>query len=277
MKPDSSHLLKLLRERHAEDVFVPECKNGPTQSVSNFARVDAWAMKKSWTRPCVWGYEIKVSRTDFVGDSKWMSYLPMCNELYFVAPKGLIRPDELSADVGLLEVNGSRLVTKKKSGYRDIQIPENVWRYILMCRTNIKGEDKGDSDSVAYWRSWLEQKAEERELGYRVSRAIRDHVDRVYEENRHLRQQMESYEQHKQFLRELGYDENNLTGVIHRYSFERRLEAATQLLPDNLLSSLVGIKKEIEQTLHNFDFYKKNLAEKQQQENNNRENIKKIT
>ena len=50
------------------------------------------------------GYEIKVNRSDFVGDRKWQHYLPYVHFFYFASPKGLIDPAELPAEIGLLEL-----------------------------------------------------------------------------------------------------------------------------------------------------------------------------
>jgi len=55
-------IIKALQIKHSDCVFVPECKDGPTQSVSNFLRMDAWVMVKSWSHPRMIGYEVKVSR-----------------------------------------------------------------------------------------------------------------------------------------------------------------------------------------------------------------------
>src|SRR5690242_5105664 len=112
---DAYLIRKLLAAKHAEDVLVPECKDGPTQGGSH-RRMDAWVMSKSWANPCVTGYEIKVSRSDFLGDEKWRTYLPLCNEFYFVAPSGIIEPDELPPEAGLLCVSstGTVLFRKKK-------------------------------------------------------------------------------------------------------------------------------------------------------------------
>src|SRR5258706_16426649 len=54
----AEQLLALLAEKHAADVFVPECKDGPSQGTQHF-RMDAWAMLKSWSNPLTIGYEIK--------------------------------------------------------------------------------------------------------------------------------------------------------------------------------------------------------------------------
>jgi len=72
-------LVDLLAAKHSEDVFVPECKLGPSYGDGN-GRIDAWAMAKSWAHPLVNAYETKVSRSDFLNDNKWQMYLPFCNQ-----------------------------------------------------------------------------------------------------------------------------------------------------------------------------------------------------
>ena len=82
-----STILDKLKAKHTDDVFVAECKNGPTHTASH-RRLDAWVMKKSWSPITMLGYEIKQSRSDFLQDNKWQAYLPCCHQLYFVCPKG---------------------------------------------------------------------------------------------------------------------------------------------------------------------------------------------
>lgn len=69
----SAAVVELLRAKHSGDVFVEECKNGPTHSAGRggMVRMDAWAMPRSWAHPAVSGYEVKISRSDFLGDDKW--------------------------------------------------------------------------------------------------------------------------------------------------------------------------------------------------------------
>ena len=50
------------------------------------------------------GYEIKISRSDFLSDKKHMRYLDFCTFFYFIAPKGLIKAEELYSTIGLIEV-----------------------------------------------------------------------------------------------------------------------------------------------------------------------------
>lgn len=190
-KQSSDAIVKLLATRHSKDVFVPECKDGPTHYVSHM-RLDAWTMNKSWAHPCATGYEIKVSRSDFLQDNKWHGYLPLCNQFYFVAPKGLIDVSELAPEAGLLAVigkgHGTRLLTQKKAPHRDIELPEAIYRYILMCRVSVTEEtfqmdvqERGDA-----WRRWLKEKKENQRLGWQVSRRIRERATEIEIENARL-------------------------------------------------------------------------------------------
>lgn len=202
---------QMLAEKHAEDIFVPECKNGPSNG-GELLRLDGWAMKKSWSKPLTIGYEIKVSRSDFMKDEKWKFYLQYCNELYFVCPAKLILPEDLPPEIGLMYVSatGSRLFTKRKAAYRDAQIPENLFRYILMCRVNITREHRYsyEFDKVAYWRKWLEEKRGKKDLGILVSRRVADMCRQFEYEAMKAKSEAARYQEIKDRIIELGFDPN---------------------------------------------------------------------
>jgi hypothetical protein len=61
-----------------------------------------WGSNWSWMLD---GYEVKVSRQDFTRDidaGKHQKYLPSLDRLFFAAPKGLIRKEELPPGIGLI-------------------------------------------------------------------------------------------------------------------------------------------------------------------------------
>lgn len=60
-----------LARRHKEDMFFTEVKDGPTGY--QYSRIDALAIKISWSKYQLTGYEVKVSRSDFLRDSKWQA------------------------------------------------------------------------------------------------------------------------------------------------------------------------------------------------------------
>lgn len=213
----ADQIVKLLAEKHQKDVFVSECKDG--SSWGNHLRMDAWAMARSWVHPCMYGYEVKVSRADFLGDNKWPGYLPLCNLFSFVAPRGIIQPSELSEGVGLLEVasTGTMLRTIRKSTYREIEPPSDLLKYILMCRAKVVGprfhrmdedEDEDEEDPAEFWREWLTKKQDMRDIGYQVSKRlaklIAEQIDAVHCENVKLKAENENYSEIREMLKELG-------------------------------------------------------------------------
>ena len=253
-------LLDLLQIKHGEDLSIPECKDGPTQ-FANHRRMDLWVMKRSWANSLSICYEIKISRSDFLNDTKWQDYLPLCNELFFVTKPGVIEKDELPEQVGLLvcSKNGVRLFTKKKAPYRDIELPENLYRYILMARTKIDSDYKIEQGSAtARWKRWLAQKDEKKELGWNVSKKIRQLVtQRILEvegRQRILEKEIKNLGELRKIALGLGFTEDQLCSPS--WNFNRTAE---DLLRGNRkVENLLGSLK---RTGSSLDYLKKELEE----------------
>jgi len=242
-------ILDLLLYRHAEDVCIPECKTGPTWFTRGEGRLDLWAMKKSWAHPMAVGYEIKVSRRDFVSDDKWPNYLPFCNCLYFVTPPNLIQPDEVSPDVGLIvcSSNCSRLYTKKKAPYREVQVPEELYRYVLMNRVNIT-RDQYVYDERQYWRSWLQRKEEDRQLGRAVSKSIQKtiagRITKVEQRNHELEELLKAEAESIELLKQADlWPPHKWTTRAH---IRDQLEAMDPGLPKRFEHELNSLTRTIE-------------------------------
>jgi len=202
-------ILDLLAQKHSGDVFVPECKDGPTQ-MSTHLRLDALTVRRSWAHQCVTGYEIKVSRSDFLNDQKVPEYLPLCNEMYFVTPSKLVAPEEVPEGVGLIYVstNGTRLYTKRKAPYRNVEIPDSLWRYIVICRMEVKDRDPQPRSKAESWKRWLAEKEEDRYIGDQVSRSlqkiVKERINAADDNVWNMKQQIQKYEHFKHVLDELG-------------------------------------------------------------------------
>ena len=211
----AEQLRDLLVQRHRRDVFVTECKTGPSRKAAFCPRLDAWAMTKSWANPCVTGYEIKVARSDFLNDDKWPMYLPFCNEFYFVTPPGIVKEGEIPPQAGWLVSmkNGTKVYRKKKAPWRDVQIPEEIFRYILFSRTEVVGEYEPKENRAGYWRRWLKEKEKDRELGYEVSRRVqelyKENVLEVRTKQKWIEAEMEKLAEVKALMAELGIDVRN--------------------------------------------------------------------
>jgi hypothetical protein len=83
-------------------VYAPTVREG--------GQLDVAAMRMSWTRPQLTGFELKISRADFLRDlraGKWRRYLPCVERLFFAVPRGLVDRREVPPECGLA-VRGPR-------------------------------------------------------------------------------------------------------------------------------------------------------------------------
>ena len=232
-------ILKLLLKRHKDDICVPECKHGQSWSAEKIKRFDLWVMKRSYANPITWIYEIKVSRQDFLQDSKWQAYLPYCTDFYFVAPYGIINVNEVPEQAGLLlsSKNGTRLYCKKKAPHRDVRIPDSVFKYILMSRSKVVGSNYCNikNDKKEYWQQWLDEKKEKQNLGHNVSRKIRQLYDKnvkfIKINQGRIENNLEKLEGVKRILKELGFNENNL-GWAYESKLRQRIAEINEGFPE---------------------------------------------
>lgn len=248
-------IIDALSIKHEKDVFVSECKIGSSWYLHNCQRLDAWVMNKSWSNPLVTGYEVKVSRGDFNQDNKWRGYLDYCNEFYFVCPVGLIKPDEISKEAGLRYVyaNSKKIMTKKKAPYRDVQIPEEIFRYVLMCRIKVRGEYiNRKEDEKKYWKDWLKTKEINKSFGWQLGNTLRKTIEKkiidAEAHNKDLEKKIKNLENAVRILESLGIDTDGYFQWHLEEKIKDKLKQIETGLPDNLehyvkntISNLEGI------------------------------------
>ena len=207
-------LVKAIERRHADDLVIPECKTGPSQS-STHRRFDAWVLVRTWTPITTIGYEVKVSRSDWRRDEKLADYQGLCHLLYVVAPKGVVPVEEVPDGVGLLEAvgDGARLVTRRKASRREIELPAKLLVYILMARVVPSRdremrtyEEMGREARRAELKRWAESKQERRGMSYLVSQRIREQFEAQEEALREAQATAKRLETVRQRIVELGFD-----------------------------------------------------------------------
>lgn len=258
----SKDILKLLADKHSKDVFIPECKTGRTYN-SKHLRLDAWVMNRSWDRLKFTGYEIKVSRSDFLADDKYHGYMEVCNEFYFVTLKGVCSIHEIPQEAGLYEIatTGNKILTKKKAVYRNIEFPSNLFVYILMCRTKIINWDTC-IDNIEYWEQWLENKKYKENLGRSVSRKLKENYKKnvweVKEENDKLYRKIQEYDKLKELLNEIG-----ITDKDTFYEAKKKIIALKDSEMISILESTLEMSnRTIENILNNIYMLKQNNLQK---------------
>lgn len=208
-----SVITEALSHRHTKDLFVSQCKTGSSYGNAQLRILDAWAMTNSWSNWTTFGYEVKISRSDFLKDKKWSDYLPYCHNFYFVCPHGVIGVEELPPEAGLLYVSktGNKLFVKKHAQRRAIELPIEILIYILMWRTNsVHGERLTESQDKKYWTEWLKKKEFDWFFGQKVSKKIREEikekVTKAEEHNKHLISELETLKEIKRLSLEMGID-----------------------------------------------------------------------
>lgn len=175
MKVRADMVLKALRDKHIggtnPDVFLTEVKNGSTYTNNHLLKMDAVAIAKSWSKPCITVYEVKVDRNDFLRDMKYPHYMQYCHKFIFACPTGLIKPEDLTdPTIGLVWYNPEtgKLHTKKVAVYRPMeQLPAEMLMYIIMYRLD-QERHPFFSEQRDYLELLVQDRAERQQLGKKV-------------------------------------------------------------------------------------------------------------
>lgn len=245
MRVKAYHIKQALAQKHKEDFFLTEVKNGATTMVrrGELLILDALAIKRSWANPCFSGYEIKVSRQDFERDEKWPGYKDLCHKFSFVCPWGLIKPEELPEDVGLIYYNPEKksLFTKRKAPLRQIEISPDLLYYIIICRLESTRYPFFGSKRE-YFEEWLQGKISAKQLGRLVRSKLLDEIRTIEKrvsdlefDNMFLKSQQEQHERIMAILRDHGIQtskwslEDDLRKVLNKTMPPGIEQAITQI------------------------------------------------
>ncbi|KKL10846.1 hypothetical protein LCGC14_2551760 [marine sediment metagenome] len=262
MKHQAYDIIRLLERKYPIENFlsVPECKIGSTWFKHRCSRFDLWVMARSWAHPRFIGCEIKVTRQDFLRDEKWQDYLPYCTEFYFVVPPGIIDPSEVPDTAGLMitSKNCKQLLIKKKAPVRDVEIPQSIFIYILMCRTRVTADNTG-REQEAIWQDRLRQMKANKSLGYDVASHLRRLVDKkvkdVIDENQALKEENRRLGMVKDCMDDFGISTDGLytgrAGVKHKF------EEAMGGIPFDLVQFLKQVEINAGQALQALESRKK--------------------
>jgi hypothetical protein len=143
----SKDIIELLIKRHPlpEHASFAEMRAGSGYSKAAQKRIDFWVLncypsKKHLTI----SYEIKVYRTDFLNElkdpKKRQQGLNFSNEFYFIAPKGVIKIEEVPKECGYIEViENHTLKVIKEAPFRNCKDP--TWLFVSsLARRAVKSE-----------------------------------------------------------------------------------------------------------------------------------------
>ena len=131
--PDASEMASYVVENLLQGYGVVAREIGPYRDNIRF---DVLGIKRHTREIRI--FEIKSCRSDFTSDNKWQKYLPYCTHFAFVAPKGVILPEELPEEIGLVEI-----WNEEKKSWRNETYLELDHVYTRKCkRLRDKPDDK---------------------------------------------------------------------------------------------------------------------------------------
>lgn len=251
----STEIKMALAKYHPKDFFISECKTDSTYFTGpqGLLIFDGLAVTRSYTGPCITGYEIKISRSDFQRDNKYHLYLQYCNEFYFVVPAGLLKKDEIPNDMGLIFYypETGKLVKKKKSLYRQIEEPVGIYKYIIYSRLEQDRipfyEDRAD-----YAKAYLEDRKNKKEIGRRLGSKMAQELADAYCRLAVLKDTEDKLKLADSLLKVMN------DNGIHCWSddgYAEKLNAALQgkLIPDDVKN----LKRNIEAALRTIELMEK--------------------
>ena len=205
----ANEISRLVAARHADGVYVPQCKMGAAGS----RVLDGWALLPTWSPMTAVGYEIKVSRSDWLQDQKFHDYLSACHLFCVAAPKGIVHRDELPAGIGLLEPVGSgrgaKLIMRVKPVRHepDPAALARLMAYALMWR-RAEGDPSrmNRTRRAQMWRDWVEERRDFHRVGRSVSRRMRELVTEAQTAQRAAEARLAMMTEAESLMRELGIE-----------------------------------------------------------------------
>lgn len=236
-------------------------------------RLDGVALEWQYGNMWVHGYEIKVSRSDWLRDAKFERYRKYCDTLTVVCPKGLIGRDEVPGDIGLMwyEPTTSILRFKRKPGYDAVEKDTSILKDRLL-RAIVKSVwyDPSVSRYGRYdtAKDYLDQKTTMKGVGRALGSkmALRLQALEAQCEPTH-RQRTEAkakaYDQLVRLLYDSGYQQiAPWTDPSHIDDALTKLETAlTDTVPVKLLDD------EIQQTIHQLEVLRKRYGNTSERKN----------
>lgn len=249
----AEQLYQRIALRHADAVVVPECKTGPSQGVRHF-KLDAWVLLKTWPARAI-GYEIKVDRSDWLSDKKFEQYRQYCHALIVVAPKGVVRKEELPHGVGLLEPLGdARLVTRQRAAFNDVVVPQDLLFYIIMSRLSQNRMEHyvppTRAERIEFFRKQIETAEDASALGLYVK-------GRIGKEMRALQRRIQSLEHVEGFLKTLNIDPEK---EPYHFTVERKIRDAFGLdTLDSLKRIVENAEHSLQQVSSRIDTFRSNI------------------
>jgi len=195
----ANDILTALQKRTPQrEMFFAGVNLGPAGH--GLRTMDAIWFRKSWTRPRITGFEVKISRSDFLRDDKWPEYAAVC----------VLSRNEIPGTAGLMVYNpeSGALSVQKGAPHTDRELDQWLLMYLVMSKTEPKWHPFYSSERE-YLEAWVDDKADRKALGRMVGTRLALRLEDLEIENDRLKRDVER-------LRETSRAYNEIVGVLRK-------------------------------------------------------------
>jgi len=218
-------IIRSLQNRFSDHACFTQVKDGP--SSRGFRQMDFVAIQKTWTPVTIKAFEVKVSHSDFVADTKWPNYMKLCNSFYWVCPEHIIKKEEIDARAGLIYVYNKTLKcrTVKRAVYMDNEPDPYLLLYLIFWKIF---PDRYDFDKTrrARMESIRTEMRVRKELGDRYAEFVSKTLNTA---NKRLCKEQAELQEHNAYVGKIleWFEQNDMTP----YQVETVLDKA-KLIPN---------------------------------------------
>ncbi|ADI02578.1 hypothetical protein Slip_1823 [Syntrophothermus lipocalidus DSM 12680] len=135
---------------------------------------DVMRVLPSYTRFCVFIYEVKVSRNDFLSDirsGKWRGYLDHCHRFMFAMPTEIATKDDIPTEAGLIVRGPKGWKIEKSAPFREIDIPKQTLMSMLFMKQRNSLRQRNLSRAL-YEGKHSRWSDEAKHLGKKIAKAL---------------------------------------------------------------------------------------------------------
>jgi len=235
----ASDITKILEKQYSKDVCFAEVKDGPTVIRGHY-RIDFLAISRSWSPVTIKAFEIKISHSDFVADKKWTEYYKLCNQFYWVCPKGLINKAEIDAKAGLIYIDPLKKTarTVKRAVYR--KNDPDPWMLLYLIFWKLDQVEQIKKGTPAWRQMRIDEIKEEmkshRDVGesykYFVSEQLSKAQDKISEARSKARDIEREAGTVLEWFRQNGINEYEVKDVLDNALIIKNLKATERELRD---------------------------------------------
>jgi hypothetical protein len=191
---------------------------------------DVITIKPSYRHFCLSIYEVKVSRSDFLGDlrrEKWRRYLPHCHRFYFATLPNVAKKDDIPQEAGWVVKGPKSWAYRKAASAREVDIPEFTLLSLLFSKEREPRlrslKNLQDAKYDIEYHNRFEKIA--RILGKDVAKAYADRLavkDKIYELDSQISEMNQYLEQMREVIQDgLGIPKKK---YFYLWDIKKRLE-----------------------------------------------------